>query len=146
MKKSIILVALLALGLAASAQRTTGLNLRVGGGYPAHANLGIGYNITPRLSVELQAFTTTQFFGIAGGIDARYYFLEKPITPFVNLRAGYGMLGKTLENKNFYDLTFSGMVGVSWKRFDLGVGMGYDLYNPFIPFVNLSYSIPLGRN
>ncbi len=123
----------------------SGPYIRVGAGYYADINLGAGYTFPFRLSVGAEATTWSMFCGFGGDVDLRYRFLDKQFSPFIDAKIGYGLLGKTREYQNYYDLFYSAMVGVSWRQLDLGVGVAYDCYYKACPVANLSYTFVFGK-
>ncbi|MCQ2958829.1 MAG: hypothetical protein MJ198_01390 [Bacteroidales bacterium] len=129
----------------AESPRTQGYYIRVGAGIPVNLNLGFGYNFTSKLSLGIEATTVTSMYGIAGAIDTRYYFIDKNYSPFIDLSAGYGKLGQTLEYENYWDCTFRTLVGISLYKFDLGTGITYDTWNNLWPMAYVSYSFQLPK-
>lgn len=123
--------------------RAEGCFFRVGGGAPTNINVGFGYRFAPQFSLTAEVKAYSGLTSLAGGLDARVYFLDKNLTPFVSLNADYGFLGKTLDNHDFWGDCYGFLVGLSWRRFDLGVGASYDGFNHHLPIVNLSYNIRL---
>ena len=123
--------------------RAAGWFFRIGGGVPANINAGIGYRFAPQFSLTAELKTYSGLTSIVGGIDARFYFTKKNLTPFIVLNADYGCLGKTLDYRDYWADSYSFMLGLSWRRFDLGLGVSYDTFSHHLPLVNLSYNIRL---
>ena len=123
--------------------RAAGCFFRVGGGIPTNVNVGFGYRFAPQFSLAAEVKSYSGLTSIVGGLDARIYFSKKNLTPFVSLSADYGVLGKNYDNSDYCSYSFSAMLGLSWRRFDLGFGASYDSFNYVLPFVNLSYNIRL---
>ena len=123
--------------------RAAGWFFRIGGGVPANINAGIGYRFAPQFSLTAELKTYSGLTSIVGGIDARFYFTKKNLTPFIALNADYGCLGKTLDYRDYWADSYSFMLGLSWRRFDLGLGVSYDTFSHLLPLVNLSYNIRL---
>lgn len=139
-----VFAALVAISINLSAQNS-GPYIRVGAGYYADINIGAGYLFPSGLSIGAEATTWSQFCGIGGDVDARYRLTNKDFSPIVDIKAGYGLLGKTIENQNYWDFFTSAMAGLSWRHWDLGAGIAYDKYYKAYPVVNLSYTFILGR-
>lgn len=123
--------------------RAAGCFFRVGGGTPTNINVGFGYRFAPQISLAAEVKAYSGLTSFVGGLDARIYFSKKNLTPFVSLSADYGVLGKLYDNRDYFADSYSAMIGLSWRRFDLGVGATYDAFNQLLPFVNLSYNIRL---
>lgn len=125
--------------------QNSGPYIRVGAGYYADVNIGAGYLFKSGLSVGAEATTWSQFCGVGGDVDARYRFTNKGFSPFVDVKIGYGLLGRTYENQNYYNFFTSGMAGLSWRHWDFGAGVAFDRFYKAYPVVNLSYTFVLGK-
>lgn len=147
MKKiiTIIVVILATVCMAAASnkdyQRRQGVIARVGIEDPAGFNVGVGYQFNPHFALTAEAYSFSGLTSMSGSVDARYYFLDRTFTPYVNAKAGYGILGKNLENQN--DNGFIGIAGagLSWKGFDFGVGGMYDRFHKIGCSVNVSWTL-----
>ena len=117
----------------------------VGIGYYNTLSIGAGYNFSDRMSVGIEVDGWSEFCGLIGGVDARYRFSDWNVKPFVDVMAGYGLLGVTYENKNYYNYACRAMTGISWKGFELGAGVAYDTYNKAWPVAMLTYSFSFAK-
>ena len=123
--------------------RSHGVIGRAGAGTPANFDAGFGYQFCPHFGLTAGVMGFSGLTSMAGVLDARSHILDQPFTPFVDIKLGYGVLGKDIDNANCYGIVFAPTAGLSWRRFDLGVGATYDAFNQLLPFVNLSYNIRL---
>lgn len=124
--------------------RNTGLILRAGVG-PDNFDLGAGVQLNPHFAVTAEAFSFSGLTSINAVADVRYYVLDKTITPFVDVKAGYGMLGKTIEYRGYYGMVTSATAGISLRRFDLGAGVTYDEFHKAGFIANLSWTLNLRK-
>lgn len=83
---------------------------------------------------------------MAGVLDARSHILDQPFTPFVDIKLGYGVLGKDIDNANCYGIVFAPTAGLSWRRFDLGAGIIYDPFHKTCFMANLSWTFNFQRH
>lgn len=142
---SVIVIVLATASVIASSPYGSGSYLRVGAGFPDNINVGVGYDITGNLSLGIEATSVNALGGYAGAFDLRYHLGESTIRPFVDMTVGYGVLGRTIDYKNHFDLVSSVSAGVGYRRFDFGIGLTYDSWNDVMPLVSISYTIPLRR-
>ena len=142
---------LVAASLSANANENTefvrekGVIARIGAGAPANFNVGLGYRFCPHFELAAEVFSYSGLTTITGVLDARYHILDRPLTPFVAAKAGYGVLGTTLEYQNYSNLLGVLTAGMSWKGFDLGAGLVYDPFHRFGFTANLSWTYRFGR-
>ena len=120
--------------------REKGIIVRVGAGAPANFNIGAGYRFNPHFSLVGEAFSYSGLTAFTGAIDARYYILDKSLTPFVAAEIGYGTLGMTMENSAYRNALGSLTAGLSWRGFDLGAGIIYDPFHKMEFTANLSWT------
>lgn len=125
--------------------RGKGVTARIGVGAPASLELGLGYQFCPQFSLTAEAYSFSGLTAAAGVLDARYYVLDQAFTPFVDVRAGYGIMGKDMSYRDCYDYLGSVSAGISWRRFDLGAGVIYDPFHKLSVTANLSWTIRFGR-
>lgn len=123
----------------------SGPYIRVGAGYFADLNVGAGYTFPFRLSLGAEVTTWSMFCGVGAMVDARYRFIDNQFSPFVDAKSGFGLLGKTYDNRTYSGFMTSVMGGLSWRGLDLGIGAGYDEFYGFSPVVNLSYTYVFKR-
>ena len=143
--KAFVLSATLAVASINLNAQNSGAYIRVGAGYYADINVGAGYMFRNGLSLGAEATTWSMFCGIGGDVDVRYHFTDKELSPFVDLKVGYGLLGVNCEYEHYYNYFTSAMAGLSWRHLDLGVGVAYDRFYKAYPVVNLSYTFVLGK-
>lgn len=127
--------------LSSDYSRGSGYGVRAEVTVPDGANVAFVNQLSPRLALGAEAAAISQMTGWAVMADARYYFQDKAFTPFVNLSAGYGLIGKNINYDNVYGLTAGASAGLSWHRLDLGVGVTYDDWSKVKPAVSLSYTL-----
>lgn len=125
--------------------RGSGVTARIGAGAPANFNLGLGYQFGPHLSLTGEAFSYSGLTTMTGTVDARYYVYDRCFTPFLEVRAGYGVLGTTYENKKYCDALGSMSAGLSWRRFDLGAGVIFDSFHKAEFTAGISWTVKIGR-
>lgn len=123
--------------------RGSGYGVRAEITVPDGANVALVRQLSPRVVLGVEAAVISQMSGWAAMADARYYFQDKAFTPFADLRAGYGLIGKTIDDKDVYGLTGGATVGLSWRRLDLGFGVTYDEWSKVKPAISLSYTLML---
>lgn len=117
--------------------RRNGVIARIGAGAPGNLEIGAGYRFNQHFSIAGEVFSYSGLTTVAGVADARYYILDKNMTPFVAAKIGYGTLGRTIENTAYRNGLASLMAGLSWHGFDLGAGIIYD------PFHNMGFTADL---
>lgn len=150
-KKSIVLSALTALFMVVPSHsvnaadsdgfsRDKGMIVRIGAGIPSNFNMGAGYRFCPHFSVDAELFSYSGLTTFTGAVDARYYILDKSLTPFIAAKIGYGTLGKTMEYSTYRNALGSLTAGISWRRFDLGAGIIYDPFHRVEFTANLSFT------
>ena len=120
--------------------REKGIIVRVGAGAPANFNIGAGYRFNPHFSIAGEVFSYSGLTTVTGVADARYYILDKNMTPFVAAKIGYGTLGRTIENTAYRNALGSLTAGLSWRGFDLGAGIIYDPFHKMEFTANLSWT------
>lgn len=118
----------------------SGPYIRIGAGYYAYVNVGAGYAFPFRLTVGGEVTAWSMFCGVGGVVDLRYRFLNKQFSPFISAKIGYGLLGKTIDCKNYSNFLSSAMCGLSWRWLDAGAGVAYDNFYGVYPMVNISYT------
>lgn len=121
--------------------RENGVIARIGtGGYLENLDIGVGYRFNPHFTLAMEAYS---YFGITtftGVIDARYHILDKPFSPFVAAKAGYGKLGMTIEYWTYRNVLGSLTAGLGWRGFDLGAGIIYDPFHKMQFTTNISWT------
>lgn len=137
MKKALLIIVLFFAPVVCFAGEHFG---RISAGYYNTFGVAAGYSFSDNFSLGVEASAWSDFCGLIGGVDARYRFSDWTVKPFADVMVGYGMLGKTLEYEDYYDFAFRAMPGVSWKRFDLGVGVAYDSFYKLYPVATLSFN------
>lgn len=153
MKKIITIAAILLATLTTSSHaadnsgwaRRQGPVARIGIGTPASFELGAGYQFSPNFVLTVDAFSYSGLTAMSGIADARYYFLDKDFTPFIDMKAGYGVLGKNLENQSVFGAVEALSAGVSWKALDLSAGFIHDSFHGIEYSLNLTWTIRFRR-
>lgn len=134
MKKSLILIIVFLLPVMGYAQEAY---VRLSVGYNNVFGVGLGRTFSDKLFVGGEMVSWSDGCGLVGGVDCRYYFTKRAVRPFVDVMAGYGRLGETMEYRDYYDFVSRGMLGLNWKWLGLGVGLTHD------PFYGAAYVVSL---
>ena len=121
-----------------------GVTVRIGAGAPANFNIGAGYQFSPHFSLTAEVFSYSGLTAFTGALDARYYFSDKEVSPFLAAKAGYGTLGTTYELQNYNGMSGTLMAGARWHRFDLGAGCVCDSFHKMEFIANLSWTYCFG--
>lgn len=129
----------------ASWTRESGTFVRLSAGYPTQLAVGIDRHITPHISVGGEVTTFNEMCGMGADIDVRTYLMRSAVSPFVDAKFGYGLIGKTIDMKNCYSDFYAGMLGVSWKRLDVAGGFWWDQWNKYTPALSVCWNFRLGR-
>ncbi len=125
--------------------RSKGTIGRIGVGAPANFEIGLGYQFNKYFSLTAEALSYSGLTSVAGVVDARWYMLDKTLTPYADARIGAGLLGKNVENQNCFGPVGSVTAGLSWRRFDIGAGVICDPFHKVEFTSSLTWTYNFGR-
>ena len=119
-------------------------------------NCTIGYQINPYIAVGggyNYDSSTQSYYDYSWGynkhrfsswfVNFRAYFSDTYISPYFDLKVGTLKIGSNFEPIGMG----SGMVGIQWKRFDLGTSIKYCYYynDSWILALHFAYNIQFGK-
>lgn len=87
MKKKIYLLQLLFIPVICSANEPYG---RISAGYNNTISVGAGWRFSENFSLGAEATGWSSLCGVAGGLDARYYFSNWSVKPLADVMICYG--------------------------------------------------------
>ncbi|MCQ2188023.1 MAG: hypothetical protein MJY73_06715 [Bacteroidales bacterium] len=125
--------------------RSKGTIGRIGVGAPANFEIGLGYQFNRYFSLTAEALSFSGLTAVAGVVDARWYMLDKTLTPFADAKIGAGILGKDIDNQNCFGPIGSITAGLSWRRFDIGAGIICDPFHKVEFTSSLTWTYNFGR-
>ena len=124
-----------------SFSRGPGFDIRIGAGLLPNVSVGFEYYLSEKLSVGIEGgYDFSDYYSrITAAIDARYYFSDKPFSPFVDFKGGV-----CIDSSVAYSF-FGPSVGLSYKYLDFSAGILLVDFYEIVPTIGLNYNIQLKK-
>lgn len=109
-------------------------------------SLSLAYQFGPNIAIGgslcREGSYNESFYSLCGNF--RYYFCEKPWSPFVDIKAGPCIIQQH-RNRTIFTYRVSGTIGCQYKGFDLGCSVANFDEDIFLYSLNVAYNIQLRK-